>query len=110
MSASADSLPATPAAGAAPAGQKRAPGGTASDGTAPSGTASDGTAGDSVPVDAAGNAPDAGGSSAVATNDAASKPLRSRDYLAAEPKLTTDPKQVVTYELLTRPPEVTAIS
>jgi peptide/nickel transport system substrate-binding protein len=33
------------------------------------------------------------------TNDATSKPIWDPDYLASEPKLTTDPKQVVTYEI-----------
>jgi peptide/nickel transport system substrate-binding protein len=33
------------------------------------------------------------------TNDAAGRSIWSRDYLVSEPKLTTDPKQVVTYEI-----------
>jgi glutathione transport system substrate-binding protein len=33
------------------------------------------------------------------TNDAVAAPIWSRDYLASEPTLTTDPKQVVTYEI-----------
>ena len=33
------------------------------------------------------------------TNDAASTPMWNRNYLASEPKLTTDPKQVVTYQI-----------
>ena len=32
-------------------------------------------------------------------SDAAGTPIWNRDYLASEPKLTTDPKQVVTYEI-----------
>jgi peptide/nickel transport system substrate-binding protein len=33
------------------------------------------------------------------TNDAAGRPIWDRDYLASEPTLTTDPKQVITYEI-----------
>jgi peptide/nickel transport system substrate-binding protein len=32
-------------------------------------------------------------------NDASSAPIWNRDILASEPKLTTEPKQVVTYEI-----------
>jgi peptide/nickel transport system substrate-binding protein len=33
------------------------------------------------------------------TNDAAGTPIWNRDYLASEPRLTIDPKQVVTFEI-----------